>query len=860
MAADAAEYRAANAKAVHDSDYEPSIPDEYADAVHEEFEEGVEKSGLRKPLQPTQQEIDEHQITHVPYRDWCAHCVRGKAHTAPHLKSAGSKLPEQRPTIAMDYFYLGKREDSSMPILGVVEETTRRCFSITLPCKGLEHQYNVAILQKVIKVLGLQFGVLKSDTERSIVALRDAVQLKFPNLSVENATKGESQSNGLIESMIGKMEAQARTLKSALQDRYQLQLDPKHPILPWLVDYSGALISRFQRGADGRTPYERSARKPWRVKLPEFGECVLYQPLKGESSGSKLDPRFENGVYLGIQEGSALKWIGTEEGVVRCWSIKRKPDSERWDAEHLNRIVGLPWQLRPPVDASRSVERGPLELKIDEAPVPEMLDKVVEKRRKGYVPRGLYIRKDVELKEHGYTPGCDGCDAAQHGLSHRQHSRACRARISEAIASTEQGKRRLELIKDREEQFMVRYHESQSELADKKRQHSGVEDAGESKSMKPADRDAEIVDVVLGNQEVPGVGGASSSMPSSVAQSGVGQGGPDLQDSGASNHVEVEGDVDMGEVNQAEAPRMDIGSLHRMIDQHGAQLDKDFVQSIREASYYETMDLMHDDEISRTRLGMQLGSISLADSYSLTKPVVAELYSRPRVTEFGQRKGILTGVAFDLTTNDEDGQPWDFRLKSQRDKAANMIQELQPDLLVGSPMCGPFSNLQNLNMRTQEAREKVRENEKEAIQHLEYCVEQYEAQISRGRWFLHEHPQTARSWRVRCIEQLASRPDVYKITGHMCRHGMVSQDQFGQGLVKKPTTFLTNSRALADELEVKCTNDFEAIGVHRQTDKRPRTGVDPRNVDFGRSMVVRRVTLDVDKQVVLQDLRDASTA
>lgn len=148
------------------------------------------------------------------------------------------------------------------------------------------------------------------------MALRDAVQVTFPNLRFENATKRESQSNGLIDSMIGmiwKIGIPSKDpQKSALQERYQLQLDPKHPILPWLVDYSGALLSRFQCGADGRTPYERSVRKPWRIKLPEFGECVLYQPLKGEISGSKLDPRFEDGVYLGIQEGSALKWIGTE--------------------------------------------------------------------------------------------------------------------------------------------------------------------------------------------------------------------------------------------------------------------------------------------------------------------------------------------------------------------------------------------------------------------------------------------------------------------------------------------------------------------------------------------------------------------
>ena len=90
------------------------------------------------------------------------------------------------------------------------------------------------------------------------------------------------------------------------------------------------------RGADGRTPYERSARKPWRLKLPEFGEGIWYQPLKGEKEGSKLEPKFERGIFLGVQEGSAPKWIGTNEGVVRAWSVKRRPEAERCVVDDLS--------------------------------------------------------------------------------------------------------------------------------------------------------------------------------------------------------------------------------------------------------------------------------------------------------------------------------------------------------------------------------------------------------------------------------------------------------------------------------------------------------------------------------------------
>ena len=833
---------------------------------------GCMKNLRRKQKEQDFQEVEEHQIAHVPFRSWCAHCVRGKAHSTAHPRSAGEKLPDRRQTIAMDYFFLGKKEESSMPILGVVEEATLRSFSITLPCKGLEHQYNLAALMKAIKVLGVQFGVLKSDTERSIVALRDAALGQFPNMSYENATKGESQSNGLIESMIGKLEGQVRTLKSALQERYDVEINPKHPILPWLVDYAGVTLSRSQRGADGRTPYERSTGKPWRIQVPEFGECVLYQPLKGEKVGSKMEPKFEPGIYLGLQEGSALKWVGTSEGVVRSWSLKRRTESERWDVEALNNMIGLPWQLKPPKESLKQVAHGPVELKIDLQPPPESAPKsVVERRRRDYVPRGIYIRKDVELEEFGYTDGCDGCFAAQNGLSHRQHSRACKARIRGELEKSEEGRKRLELLKQREEKFMVRVHEEEEEKKKRKAGEDSEAKSGPPKVSRGAE-DAGVaqIDDILGEAVSDLINQGQSSSSSAQPMS---QGGPSGVDSaiaggsveetdqsagaGPSGVVdaEMEGDEPLAQQN------MEIGLLIKFVEPHSHEkVDLEFVHAVREISYLETVDMVADEEVMRTKIDLQTGSVGLAEAYVLTKPKVAELYSRPRITDYGKRKGILSGIAFDLTINDEDGNPWDFRLKGQRDRAARAIDELCPELLVGSPMCGPFSNLQNLNVKTEEAKQSLEEKEREGTMHLEFCVEQYEAQMRRGGYFLHEHPQSARSWKLGCIERLASKAEVFKVTGDMCRHGMISVDSVGEGLVKKPTTFLTNSAEIADALALRCDNDKQAVGLWRRTDDGLQFGVGPGAKGPSRSQVVRRISLDLTNQVVLQDLMDANNA
>ena len=44
---------------------------------------------------------------------------------------------------------------------------------------------------------------------------------------------------------------------------------------------------------------------------------------------------------------------------------------------------------------------------------------------------------------------------------------------------------------------------------------------------------------------------------------------------------------------------------------------------------------------------------------------VSEIYSPPRVTAMLPQGDLLPGFAMDITTNDEDGNPWNFDLHEQ---------------------------------------------------------------------------------------------------------------------------------------------------------------------------------------------------
>ena len=95
----------------------------------------------------------------------------------------------------------------------------------------------------------------------------------------------------------------------------------------------------------------------------------------------------------------------------------------------------------------------------------------------------------------------------------------------------------------------------------------------------------------------------------------------------------------------------------------------------------------------------------------------------------------------DLTTG------WNFDLKADRDRARQLLQDTRPKLLIGSPECKMFSNLQNMTKWTEEKEHK----RNAAMNHLNFVCDLYREQVNRGGWFLHEHPVAASSWRSACV-------------------------------------------------------------------------------------------------------------
>jgi hypothetical protein len=97
---------------------------------------------------------------------------------------------------------------------------------------------------------------------------------------------------------------------------------------------------------------------------------------------------------------------------------------------------------------------------------------------------------------------------------------------------------------------------------------------------------------------------------------------------------------------------------------------------------------------------------------------------------------------------------WNFELKAdrERERAIPKIDEEEPMLIIGSPPCPYFSMLQELNKFNQRYNEewlaKFNDNLIKATSHIKCCITLYRIQMDKGRYWLHEHPWSAKSWQI----------------------------------------------------------------------------------------------------------------
>ena len=132
-------------------------------------------------------------------------------------------------------------------------------------------------------------------------------------------------------------------------------------------------------------------KKPTQEFVP-FGEKVLARQITTDPR-NRMNPRCQCGVWLGMRNNSAECFIGNADGVFRAREIRRLERQDRWDAEAINSVIGVPWRM---TDGKWTVDRP--EAQVDPIPIPPL---PFEGAR---IQRERITKQDID--EFGATIGC----------------------------------------------------------------------------------------------------------------------------------------------------------------------------------------------------------------------------------------------------------------------------------------------------------------------------------------------------------------------------------------------------------------------------------------------------------------------
>ena len=200
---------------------------------------------------------------------------------------------------------------------------------------------------------------------------------------------------------------------------------------------------------------------------------------------------------------------------------------------------------------------------------------------------------------------------------------------------------------------------------------------------------------------------------------------------------------------------------------------------------------------SKLRAAMKEGSVQ-----EVFPVGISEVYSPPRIAEVARRKKVSTGGSYDLHTG------YDLRLERDLKKMWKELRSDEPELAICSPPCTPFSLLQELNFPKMEE-ELVMELVGEGLHHWSVATKVCMWQHRRGALFLLEHPKTSKAWQEEDVKKLMEMEGVYTCHTDMCAYGL----KVGGGPNLKPTTWLTNSKEIAEELQRRCSKDHEHVSL-----------------------------------------------
>ena len=110
---------------------------------------------MQDPKLPSPEEEKEHMLTHLPYRSWCVHCVRGKGRAMDHRRQGEGD--RRVPEVHLDYCFLGTATDARpKTVLVAKDRESRMVMASLVPSKGACNEFAAKRVRAFLSEFGYQ--------------------------------------------------------------------------------------------------------------------------------------------------------------------------------------------------------------------------------------------------------------------------------------------------------------------------------------------------------------------------------------------------------------------------------------------------------------------------------------------------------------------------------------------------------------------------------------------------------------------------------------------------------------------------------------------------------------------------------
>ena len=274
----------------------------------EDIAKDVPANEVKPPVtEPSAEERRLHELTHLPYKDWCLYCQSHKARDNAHKDV--DVATKGIPTLSFDFSFTAREEGRDVAkLVGLVvrDDFTgwRECIPVEKRGGKAARTYMAGEIARLCSYLGHPVVKLRCDPEPVCLALRDEVIQRRGKLGLktlyDQVPEGDHAANGGAESAVHQTRLQAGVLLSMYEARSGCTVETSHPLHSWAFRHASWLLNRFGRRSSGTTPFEDAMQTTYNGKVCPFGSSILALT----NSAVKGRARWIQGLWLGKSASS----------------------------------------------------------------------------------------------------------------------------------------------------------------------------------------------------------------------------------------------------------------------------------------------------------------------------------------------------------------------------------------------------------------------------------------------------------------------------------------------------------------------------------------------------------------------------